>query len=70
MKTLTSILLILNPIFGFLIFYSLWNGGWSFLLIPILILLITLNLKLFFKFHPDNIENNHKDINTNNILRF
>ena len=51
MKLLTNILLILNPISGFIMLASVMKGGLYFLLIPFLILLVVMNFKLYFRYH-------------------
>jgi len=50
MKIISNILLILNPVCGFLIFASIFDGFWHhtywWLIIPVLVLIVVYNIKL------------------------
>jgi hypothetical protein len=54
MKVLTSFMLILNPVAGFFIFACIFASHWY--LIPLLVIGIILNLKLYFWAHKEEHE--------------
>ena len=53
-------MLIFNPISGFFIVISIIKGGWYLLLIPCLITFIVFNLKLYFKYHNEQVDRDEK----------